>query len=206
MGRAGKQVKLARIIKSNRKPVWRLVNEDMIRWKRGSWGQFHILENILCFYLSTTAYHLNTHHHDLDCFIYCHPFSCFSSLPWAKTLGLSLGTAEQDFITPVENRFILGKDLPSHLATETETSKTHSFWKDQLIQTLKQLEWPEQLKIGVSEKQSGDFQAFFLMLYLCQMRIQNEIEKALLNHVQVSLRSKTLAEERNKNAESGQIA
>lgn len=52
------------------------------------------------------------------------------------------------------------------------------------------------MKIGVSEKQFGDFKAFFLVLFLCQMRIQNVIEKALLRHIQVSLNRKILAEER----------
>lgn len=36
------------------------------------------------------------------------------------------------------------------------------------------------------------------MLYLCQMRIQNVIEKALLRHVQASLNRKTLGQERKK--------
>lgn len=54
------------------------------------------------------------------------------------------------------------------------------------------------MKIGVSEKQFGNFKAFFLMLFLCQMRIQNVIEKALLRHIQVSLNRKTLAEENKK--------
>lgn len=115
------------VIKSNRKPVGGLLNEDTIRRKTSIWGQFHILENKSCFHVSTAAYHLNTHHHGLDCFFYCHPFSCSLALPWAKTLGLSFGTAEQDFLTAVENRFIPGKDLAYYPVTETGTSKSYSF-------------------------------------------------------------------------------
>lgn len=59
-------------------------------------------------------------YHGLDCFCLL-PFSCPLSLPWAKTLGLSLATAEQDSLTPVENRFILGEDLASYLVTEIGT-------------------------------------------------------------------------------------
>lgn len=46
---------------------------------------------------------------------------CPLSLPWAKTLGLSLATAEQDSLTSIENRFILGEDLASYLVTEIGT-------------------------------------------------------------------------------------
>lgn len=63
---------------------------------------------------------LSPEHACLDWFCLL-PFSCPSSLPWAKTLGLSLATAEQVSLTPVENRFILGEDLASYLATEIGT-------------------------------------------------------------------------------------
>lgn len=52
------------------------------------------------------------------------PFSCSLSLPQAKTLGFSLATAEQDSLTPIENRFILGEDLASYLVTEIGTRAT----------------------------------------------------------------------------------
>lgn len=60
-------------------------------------------------------------YHGLDWFCLLPLSSCPLSLLWAKTLGLSLATAEQDSLTPIGNRFILGEDLASYLVTEIGT-------------------------------------------------------------------------------------
>lgn len=120
------------VIKSNRKPVEALANEVMTRWKRSSWGHFHILGNKSCFHVLATACHLNMHVMVLigsD----TASFSCPLSLLWAKTSDLSLAKAEQDSLTPIENRFILGEDLASYLVTEIGTraiafKRTTYYW------------------------------------------------------------------------------
>lgn len=117
--------------KQQQETCWGHVNEDMTRWKRGTWGQFPVWGNKSCFHVLATAYHLNTAYHGLDWFCLL-PFSCPLSLPWAKTLGLSFATAEQDSPTPIENRFILGEDLASYLITEIGT-RVIAFLKGPLI-------------------------------------------------------------------------